>query len=117
MQGLESLVSSTQQQPKEAEVHSAAEIQGLQGRLQTVCDATVQPRYLCMCCLSFVSRSREVILRLKCNLIRDIRRNKQEIILCLLDARNKCDPKTFTIGILLTFHKDVVLEDEIRQRV
>ncbi|XP_059113300.1 A-kinase anchor protein 9 isoform X6 [Peromyscus eremicus] len=43
MQGLGSLVSSLQQQLKETEVHSAAEIQGLQGSLQTVCDATVQP--------------------------------------------------------------------------
>lgn len=52
MQGLESLVSSIQQQPKEAEVHSAAEIQGLQGRLQTVCDATVQPS-LCVDSMAF----------------------------------------------------------------
>ncbi|XP_076422369.1 A-kinase anchor protein 9 isoform X4 [Peromyscus maniculatus bairdii] len=52
MQGLESLVSSIQQQPKEAEVHSAAEIQGLQGRLQTICDATVQPS-LCVDSMAF----------------------------------------------------------------
>ncbi|XP_036036649.1 A-kinase anchor protein 9 isoform X3 [Onychomys torridus] len=43
VQGLENLVSSVQQQLKETEMHSGAEIQSLQGRLQTVHDATVQP--------------------------------------------------------------------------